>query len=71
MLQHCKSARADEKGSVTNIASILNMAIPLTFIFNKLNIIMTLCRNDKSGTNKCGDYKGLFQDKIIYIKVTK
>ena len=48
MLQHSETTFPDKKGTITYIAFIPDLAVPLAFIFYKLNIIMTLRQGGKN-----------------------
>ena len=48
ILQNRKASITDKKSAVAYIAFIFHPAIPLSFVFNKFNIIITLCNSSKS-----------------------
>jgi hypothetical protein len=71
MLQNCKAIRKNEKSAGIYITLIFYMTIPLTFILNKLYIIITLSCGGKSRNQQRSEDYITFQDQIVFIKVTK
>ena len=71
MLNNGEATGTDKERTITNIAFVLHPAIPLAFVFNKFNIIITLCSGCKSSESESCTYQEFFQGQIICIKVIK
>ena len=71
MLYYGKSSGTYKKVSATYISFILNPAVPLAFVLNKLNVIIILCRRNKGEQDQGGKDGMVFQGQFIFIKITK